>query len=423
MNTQPSRTIAEPILPVPPAAARMLSPFSIMVSLAICLALQTTASVMIVPLFARRFSDFGAGVAALGISSMACALTGTVAAPFMGALADRFGRRPLVLASLAVYVLAFCGYLFAGSAPTFILLRAVTGAFTAGLGPAVNGIVADLAPENRRAQWIGIVDGGASVGWMAGPLLGGLLYDRWAYGVPFAAAIGMAAIALAAAFFLVPESRQRGAAAPKEHGKLEGQNLVASFKTFRDSLPRSLPTFLVLLAITFMVMFAWAFVEPQFMFYAYDDLNWTSSQLGLAMSTYGAAWMLGQFVLGRLSDRLGRKPVLVLGLALFSAQFLGLAFSQDASRIVLGFTLAGLGNALIDPALSAHILDIAPSGHKARIMGLKSTASSIGSMLGPALVVLCASYLSPQSVFLIAALLVIGLTLASGLVLKPRVPA
>jgi MFS family permease len=77
--------------------------------------------------------------------------------------------------------------------------------------------------------------------------------------------------------------------------------------------------------ITFGVMFAWAFIEPQFMFYAYDDLSWTSSQLGLVMSAYGVAFMLGEFALGQLSDRLGRKPALVLGLTLFSAQFVGLA--------------------------------------------------------------------------------------------------
>ena len=93
--------------------------------------------------------------------------------------------------------------------------------------------------------------------------------------------------------------------------------------------------------ISFGVMFAWAFIEPQFMFYAYDDLNWTSSQLGLIMSTYGVAFMFGEFALGQLSDRLGRKPVLVLGLALFSAQFIGLVIFRDVTWIVASFMLAG----------------------------------------------------------------------------------
>src|SRR5512136_1301663 len=96
------------------------------IGLSTCMALQMTSFVMILPLFARRFSELGAGVEILGISAMAYALTSTLAAPFMGALADRFGRKPLVLVSLAVYAAAFCGYLFAQSAGVMIVLRRLT---------------------------------------------------------------------------------------------------------------------------------------------------------------------------------------------------------------------------------------------------------------------------------------------------------
>jgi MFS family permease len=89
------------------------------------------------------------------------------------------------------------------------------------------------------------------------------------------------------------------------------------------------------------VVFAWGFIEPQLMFYAYDELKWTTAQLGLSMSIFGAAAMFGEFALGRLSDRWGRKPVLLLGLVLFSAQFLGLAVSDQFLWIVGSFILAG----------------------------------------------------------------------------------
>lgn len=152
-----------------------LSP-RILVALAFCMALQMTSFVMILPLFARRFDSFGAGVEALGVSAIAYALTSTIAAPFIGMLADRFGRRPIILLSLAAYDLAISGYLFAASAWQLITLRGLAGVFTAGLLPAMMSIVGDLAPENRRAQWIGIVNGGASAGWILGPLFGGAVY-------------------------------------------------------------------------------------------------------------------------------------------------------------------------------------------------------------------------------------------------------
>lgn len=382
---------------------------SILIALTVCIALQMTSFAMILPLFARRFESFGTGVGALGTSAMAYALTSAFLAPFIGMLADRLGRRPVVLFTLAGFVVTYSGYLFADSAWMLIFLRGLAGVFTAGLLPAMMSIVGDLAPESRRGQWIGIVNGGgAAAGWIVGPYLGGLLYDQYGYVVPFVFAIAMSVGALLLAVFLIPETR--APAAQPGRPRLEWlQELKA--------LPAR-STLGMLLLIAFGVMFAWAFIEPQFMFYAYDDLSWSSSQLGLVMSAFGFAFMFGEFALGRLSDRRGRKPVLVVGLALFSAQFVGLAFFREPIWIVASFILAGLGNGLYDPALNAYILDITPPDHTASMIGLKSTAGSLGNLLGPALVVLVAPLVAPQVVFLIAAGLVILLTLVSGLFLR-----
>jgi DHA1 family multidrug resistance protein-like MFS transporter len=312
------------------------------------------------------------------------------------------------LLSLAGYVLAFSGYLFAASAWLLILLRGLAGVFTGGLVPAMMSSVGDLASEYRRAQWIGIVTGGASVGWILGPIFGGLLYDRFGYVVPFAASIATELCALLLALILVPET-----CTPSAHPGALHLSWPRSFQ----ALP-ALPTFYLIMLISFGVMFAWAFIEPQFMFYFYEDLAWTSYRLGLAMSTFGLACMFGELALGQLSDRLGRKPVLVLGLALFSAQFIGLVIFREAPWIMASFILAGLGNGLFDPALSAHILDITPSEYTARVIGLKATAGSLGNMLGPALVVLITPFVGPQVVFLAASALVIALVLAAALALR-----
>lgn len=388
----------------PAHKARRLNPKKIIFVLSICMALQMTSFVIILPLFARRFSELGSGVEALGISAMAYALTSTLASPFMGMLADRLGRRPLILGSLAAYAVAFTGYLLAPSAAAIILLRGLAGALTAGLMPAVTGLAADLAPQDRRAQWIGIINGGASFGWIAGPIVGGMIFDRWGYSAALIVSISMAIVTFLIALLFVPESRSAAVQSypHKEQSVTHHKNTKGLLLELRRTLPHSLSSFIVLLFIFFAVLFAWAFIEPRFMFYAYNDLGWSSSMLGLVMSTYGVAMMLGEFGLGRLSDRLGRKPVILVGLMLFSAQFLGMAFFRDHILITATFVIAGLGNGLYDPALSASILDISPEEHRARILGIKSMVGSTGNILGPALVALFNSSMNTHNIFLVS---------------------
>jgi DHA1 family multidrug resistance protein-like MFS transporter len=425
MNAQISHSESQ--IPAPAAKPRRQNSKKAIVVLSTCMALQMTSHVMILPLFARRFSEFGAGVEALGISAMAFALTSTLAAPFMGALADRFGRKPLIQASLAAYIAAFCGYLLAPSAGVMIAMRGLSGAFTAGLMPAVTGLAADLAPKDRRAQWIGFVSGGASFGWIAGPIAGGMVYDRWGYSTALIVSIITAIITFFVALLAVPETKI-APAYPFPDAKLsetisQGKKGKVFLANFRSTLPNSLSAFILLLFIFFAVLFAWAFIEPTFMFYAYNDLGWNSSMLGLVMSTYGVAMMLGEFAFGRLSDRLGRKPIIILGLVLFSAQFVGLAFFRNYILIAAAFMIAGLGNALYDPALSASILDISPLEHRARILGIRYTAGSIGNILGPALVVLVTFYLNPSRIFMVAVGIVLLATVAGLSIKKETQPS
>jgi MFS family permease len=249
----------------------MLNSRKVIFALSTCMALHMTSFVIILPLFARRFSELGAGVEALGISAMAYALAAAVAAPFMGSLADRFGRRPLALVSLGVHGVTYCVYLLAPSITAFIVLRGLAGAFTAGFTPAVTGLVADLAPDDRRAQWIGFMNAGSSIGWIAGPIAGGMLYDRWGYSVAILVSIIISVISLLAAYLGIPNTCHPSGRSPsivkKRRTVNQPKSIYPTLINIRNTLPRTLSSFFVLLFIFFAVLFAWSFIEPRFMFY------------------------------------------------------------------------------------------------------------------------------------------------------------
>jgi len=365
---------------------------------------------MIFPLFARKIEDFGGGMEVLATSLIAYSLAGMVTAPIMGTLADRYGRRPLLIGALVVFTAAFSGYFLVTTSWVFVLIRGLAGGLTAGLLPATMGIVADIAPENERARWIGIIGGGESAGWIVGPLVGGLLYDEWGYGIPFMVAIGMNMIALLIAVFFIPEShtkevRRRAFLHQKRNERLKPH--ASATASFWASLPHPLLAFGILLLINLSLIFAWFFIEPHLPFYVFDELGWSTAQFGATVSFYGWASLIGSLTLSQSSDRHGRKPVLIIGLILHSAQYAGLMLTNVYWVIVVAFILAGLGEALVNPALSASFLDITPDEHRARAMGIKNAIGALGSLSAPALVMFAIRFVPPQSVFLISTMLIL----------------
>lgn len=360
---------------------------------------------IVFPIFARRMSELGGGVQTLGMMTVAFMLAQFIFAPIMGSLADRFGRKPIILLSLAAFALANMGYLFAASTTTIIIVRAAQGALTAGLYPSAMGMVGDLMPENQRARWVGILSASYAAGFIFGPLLGGILYDGWGYAAPFIISALLGTMAFIAAIIFVPETRignLKPLAFSRPRIALRGKDW--------SWLPRPLTMLAALLLIDFAVVFAFAFVEPQMIFTMYDDLGWTTTQFGVLVGAYGLTAAIGQAVAGPISDRVARFPVMITGVLLNALFYVGLIMFTEFSILVLTAVVAGLGEALLMPALSAYYLDIASPEHRASVMGLKGSASAAGGVIGPLLIAALAGLLSADQVYGIALIV----TLISG---------
>ncbi len=384
--------------------------------LAASIALMMTGYGIVMPVFAKRLGELGSGVATLGLMSMGFAFAQFLLSPFMGSLADRFGRKPLILIALAGEVVANSAFLLAQSTTLYIAIRIFQGAMTAGLLPAVMGVVADTVPERQRAQWMGIVMGSYGAGFIFGPALGGFLFDHWGFAAPFGVSAALALVALLLAFVMVPETRLAFARVQKPDpatGRTGWKGLFAS-------LPRPLYLFATLLLLDFIAVFGFAFIEPQMMFYVYNQLFLTPTQLGIIVGGYGLAMLVGQAALGRLSDRYGRKPLIVLGLLLSFALYPGMIFLQQFGLIFIVAVVSGLGGALVTPALSAAYLDIADPEHRSQVMGIRGSLSALGGVAGPMLVAVVSLWTTARGIFAISGgvtLLAVFLALA---VLKGR---
>lgn len=398
----------------------------IVLLLAISVALMMTGYGIIMPVFARRLAELDAGVEVLGFMTTGFAVGQLLGAPLLGALADRVGRRPLVLLALATHTVTNIAYLLAASATAFVIIRTFGGALTAGLFPSAMGVVSDLIPEKARGRWIGIVIGGYGAGYVLGPVVGGILYDGWGFASPFVASAVLAGLALVAAAILVPETRTASARRREELQHRRAAALSASPAadgrgTLLASLPRPVHLFVALLFVDFLLSFAFAFFEPQMVFYVYDELAWTTTQFGLAVGVYGLAMIVGQIALGQSSDRLGRKPVLLLGILLNTALYGGFLFFGSFPLLMVVAAVSGLGLALTSPALNASYLDLASPRHRSRVMGIKSSWVALGSASGPLVVALVSGLTTPKGIFFIASMMVVaGLALALFFVQEPR---
>lgn len=303
------------------------------------------------------------------------ALMQFVSAPMLGNLSDRFGRRPVLLVSLGAYAI---DYLLMGLAPTVTWLfigRAVAG-IAGATGSTANAYIADVSPPERRAQDFGLIGAAWGLGFILGPVIGGVLGEYGAR-VPFFAASALAAVNVTYGFFVIPESL------PPERRRAFDWRRANPLGSLRSM--RRFPVMLGLFVVLVFYQLAHDANPSVWSYFTMLKFDWTERQVGLSLGVFGVLNTFVQaYLIRRVVGRFGERRTVRLGLAMHCAGFIGFALAPTAGLFLLcmiPFALGGVGM----PALRGIMSNAVPEDAQGELQGAMTSVMSLTMIVSPLL--------------------------------------
>jgi DHA1 family tetracycline resistance protein-like MFS transporter len=313
------------------------------------------------------------------------ALMQFIFSPILGVLSDRFGRRPILLLSLAG---AAVDYLFMAMAPSLALLfvgRAIAGITGASMA-VTSAYIADVTPEDQRARRYGQLGACFGIGFIIGPVIGGLLGAYWVR-APFLAAAAMNAINLLLTWWLVKESHTRSEeTTPFSFNPLANLRWATSFKAL-----------LPLLGVYVILVLVGEIGGTIWVLYGEDKFSWDALTIGISLAGFGAFHALAQaFVAGPIAERWGERRAMLIGIVSDGTAYVLLALATSgwvAFALMPLFCVGGIGL----PALQSLVSGSVGSDQQGKLQGVLASCASIASVIGP--VGISALYFASRSAF------------------------
>jgi len=326
------------------------------------------------PVLPQFAADLGAAPELLGLIVGASTVTGVFLKLPAGALSDVLGRRRMLIAGALFFALPPFFYPLIAEPYGLLALRFVHGTATAVFSPVAAAYVADLARAERGAR-LGTFSAANDAGAALGPLAGGaILFWSASYDAVYLTVAALGVLALAAAIALpAPPAAQ---AATGEDG--------SRAERFRRGLAEVLRTPPVLIAAAVeaaMYLGFGAFLGFLPLYAEAQGLN--EAAIGAVLAAQVAVAIAAKPVTGRVSDRIGRKPVIVLGLIACAAALPLVFRSQGLGPLLAGAALLGIGVALVTPATNALVADLVKRHRLGAAMGVFGTIWDIGEAMGP----------------------------------------
>lgn len=331
----------------------------------------------VVPMLIRELSggDIASASTTYGWLIALYSLMQFLCGPALGALSDRFGRRPIILSSLAGLAL---DYLLLAVAPNLFVLalaRIIGGAMGASFATA-NAYIADITPPERRAQNFGIMGVAFGIGFVAGPLVGGLL-GQFGSRVPFYAAAAACVVAFAFAWFFLPESLD-----PANRRRFRWRE-ANPFGAFIFLLRRNRAVVVVLLIFA-LSQLAERMLEATWVLFTTYRFAWNTAEVGVSLAFVGVLFVVSQGVLVRIAvPKLGEQRVVTLGLAAGTVCFVLFAFVGTPFGLYAVLVPYILVWGLVGPALQALMTRSVGPNEQGTLQGVMSATMTATGVLAP----------------------------------------
>lgn len=326
---------------------------------------------IVIPLLTFYAEEYGAGPVAVTLLMAVYSLAQFLMAPVWGALSDRYGRRPIMLFSIAMATVCLAGFAWAESLALLFVFRGLHGAAAANISTA-QACVADVTTPENRAKGMGLIGAAFGFGFTVGPFIGGELSVH-GLAAPIWFAAGLSAINLFLAFIWLKETRNPDTTRPERS---------ISPATFIRVVGH--PVVGLCIALTFVMTVAFAIMESSFTLFAEHVRDLDARTVGRMFGIAGLTMIAVQGTLiGRLVKRFGEGPLVPIGVALLAAGLLVLPFAPPPTAMVLVFVVMAMGQGIASPSLNSLISKGAAPNEQGFVLGTNQSMSALARAIGP----------------------------------------
>ncbi len=332
---------------------------------------------LILPLLPYYAETFKANQTVTGILIASYALMQLIGAPILGRLSDRYGRRPVLLVSVFGTFLGFLLLGFANALWMLFVSRIIDG-ITGGNLSVAQAYISDVTDEKSRSKGLGMVGAAFGLGFIIGPVTGGLL-SQWGYAVPAFAAAAISFINLILIYAWLPESlteEKRSQMTEKRPAVTLNALLVAFQRPFTGSI----------LITRFFFGLAFAIFQTIFSLYALAKFNLTARDTGFVLTYVGVLSVIVQgFLVGRLTNRFREDILITASVVLMGISLLGWALAPSLLWLYIIMTPTALSGGLLNTLLSSTLTKAVAPQEIGGILGLSSAVESATRIIAPLL--------------------------------------